>query len=162
MNELVIHKYEYHVWANERVMDHLATLPSDIFGKKVDLGFNSIAEIVSHLASADEIWLARIQEERDALIKPLQLTNLGEARIYFDHLQSRMREYLLTIDSAERIVSYKDSKGHAYQNSLSEILQHVVNHGTYHRGNISTMLRYLGYTGTPTDYLIYLRMCDLK
>ncbi|RUT35655.1 damage-inducible protein DinB [Paenibacillus zeisoli] len=157
MNEQILDWYDYNIWASERVFEHLKTLPSDIFDKEVDLGFKSIAEVLSHLASADEVWLDRLQNDSSASIKTIRLTSLEEARIYIDSLQSRMREYVLSIDHPEQIVYYKNSMGQEFQNSVSEIVQHVVNHGTYHRGNISTILRHLGYTSIPTDYIVYLR-----
>ncbi|GAA3314557.1 hypothetical protein GCM10020331_007380 [Ectobacillus funiculus] len=48
------------------------------------------------------------------------------------------------------------------ETNLLELVQHVVNHGTYHRGNITAMLRQLGYPGVMTDYVVYLYAMNMK
>ncbi|MNN03274.1 DinB family protein [compost metagenome] len=158
MNELIMDWYDYNIWANERIIDHLKTLPGEIFGKEVDLGFKSIAEVLGHIASADEVWFARIKEDSLSFIKAVQFTDLEKASSYFNNLHSQIHEYLFSIEKPQQIVKYKNTLGKEFQNSISEIIQQMVNHGTYHRGNISTILRHLGYTGILTDYIVYLRM----
>lgn len=64
MSGQIVHGYDYNIWANERVIQHLRTLPEELFLKEVNLGFKSIAEVLGHLASADEVWFARIKEEK--------------------------------------------------------------------------------------------------
>lgn len=156
MNKQLIQLYDYNVWANERMMDHLDTLPSDVFLREADLGFKSIAEVISHLVSADIIWFNRIKETQDSTFARKAFTDLKEARQEMDELQSQIRDYVSSLSDVEKKVSYTMASGRQMQNSIAEILQHVVNHGTYHRGNITTMLRSFGYQGVMTDYLVFL------
>lgn len=157
MNQQFLLLYDYNIWANERVISYLRTLPGNLFLKEVDLGFKSIAEVIGHLISVDEICFSRIKEESTSSLVTKQIINLDDASNYMNKLQSQIREYLLTISDIEKIITYRNTMGEEFQNSISEIIQQVVNHGTYHRGNISTILRYLGFSGIQTDYIVYLR-----
>ncbi|OOC62552.1 DinB family protein [Paenibacillus ihbetae] len=156
MNKQLIQLYDYNVWANERVMDHLDTLPGEVFLREVDLGFKSIAEVISHVVSADNIWFNRIKEEQDSIPAKKVFTDLKEARQEMDELQSQIRDYVSSLSDTEKKVSYTMASGRQMENSIAEILQQVVNHGTYHRGNITTMLRSFGYQGVMTDYIAFL------
>lgn len=156
MNKQLIQLYDYNVWANERVMDHLDTLPGEVFLREVDLGFKSIAEVISHVVSADNIWFNRIKEEQDSIPAKKAFTDLKEARQEMDELQSQIRDYVSSLSDTEKKVSYTMASGRQMENSIAEILQQVVNHGTYHRGNITTMLRSFGYQGVMTDYIAFL------
>lgn len=158
MNRQIIVLYEYNIWANDRVLNHLKSLPSEIFNKEVDLGFKSIAEILGHIVSADEVWFTRIKGESPVSISIKQFNHIDEASNYINALQSQIHKYISSARDIEKKLSYTSAKGEKFQNSVSEIIQHVVNHGTYHRGNITTVLRHLGFNGILTDYIAYLRM----
>lgn len=158
MNEAYLQLYDYHIWANERVLDHLQSLPEGVFLQEVNLGFTSIAEVFGHLAAAEEVWFARIKEESPPSLVARPFANLAAARQYLSQLQTEHHEYLASVGDMGKAVTYHNTAGEAFQNSISEILQQVVNHGTYHRGNITTMLRQLGHKGIITDYIAFLRM----
>lgn len=157
MNEAFLQLYDYHMWANERVLNHLQSLPEGVFVQEVNLGFKSIVEVLGHLAAAEEVWFARIKEEHPPSLAARSFANLEAARQYFSQLQTGHREYLTSAHDMGKVVTYHNTAGEAFQNSISEILQQVVNHGTYHRGNITTMLRHLGHKGIITDYIAFLR-----
>ncbi|WP_127530987.1 DinB family protein [Paenibacillus kobensis] len=156
MNEWITQLYQYNVWANDRVLQHLQSLPANLFHQEVDLGFRSIAEAVGHLAAADEVWFARIQEQAPPPLSARVFSDVEEARRHRDELQSRMRLFLSNTDVQKR-VTYSNTAGQSFTNSIAEIIQQVVNHGTYHRGNVTTILRSLGYNGTMTDFIAFIR-----
>ncbi|WP_127591305.1 DinB family protein [Paenibacillus lautus] len=158
MNEAYLQLYDYHMWANERVWNHLQSLPEGVFLQEVNLGFKSIAEVFGHLAAAEEVWFARIKEESPPSLAARPFANLEAARQYLSQLQTKHHEYLASVGDMGKVVTYHNTAGEAFQNSISEILQQVVNHGTYHRGNITTMLRHLGHKGIITDYIAFLRV----
>lgn len=158
MNEQFLHMYDYGIWANERLFNHMQSLPEGVFLHEVNLGFNSIAEVYGHLAAAEEVWFARIKEESPPSLAARPFANMEAAHDYLSQLQARHREYLASIDDMGKVVTYHNTAGQVFQNSVSEILQQVINHGTYHRGNITTMLRHLGHKGIITDYIAFLRV----
>lgn len=157
MSGQIVQGYDYNIWANERVLQHLRTLPEELFLTEVNLGFKSMAEVLGHLASADEVWFARIKEEEPPSLAAKSFSSIEQASNHITGLQSRIRQHLTSISDFEKRVIYRNTMGQEFQNSISEIIQHVVNHGTYHRGNITTILRYLGHSGIMTDYIAFLR-----
>ncbi|RKN84293.1 DinB family protein [Paenibacillus ginsengarvi] len=159
MNKPVIQLYEYNIWANDRVVDHLQSLPDEVFGQEVNMGFKSIAAVLRHLVSADEVWFERMKEGAGGLapVAGDPYASAEEARLAMSALQSRIRKFLIAATDLDKIVTYKNAAGQQFQNSIAEIVQQTVNHGTYHRGNITTILRHLGHSGAQTDYIIYLR-----
>ncbi|CAM4480443.1 DinB family protein [Paenibacillus tarimensis] len=154
MNEQLSLLYDYNIWANDRVINHLKSLPSEVFYREVSLGFSSLAEVISHIASADGVWHARLKG--DTPPPAVIFRDIEEASSHIKQLQAQIREYLLSVRDADQQVTYKSLKGHEYTNTVSEIIHQIVNHGTYHRGNISTILRSIGYEGILTDYIAYL------
>ncbi|GAA0134882.1 DinB family protein [Paenibacillus sp. YSY-4.3] len=160
MSGQIVQGYDYNIWANERMIQHLRALPEELFLREVNLGFKSIAEVFGHLASADEVWFARIKEENPPSTAAKSFITIEEASNHITGLQSRIRQHLGSISNFEKNVAYRNTRGQEFQNSISEIIQHVVNHGTYHRGNVTTILRYLGHSGTTTDYISFLRKDD--
>ena len=157
MNEAYLQLYDYHIWANERVWNHLQSLPEDLFLQEVNLGFKSIARSLRSPCGAEEVWFARIKEESPPSLAARPFANLEATYQYMSRLQTEHHEYLASVGDMGKVVTYHNTAGEAFQNSISEILQQVVNHGTYHRGNITTMLRHLGHKGLITDYIAFLR-----
>ncbi|PZD97297.1 damage-inducible protein DinB [Paenibacillus sambharensis] len=156
MNEKISLLYDYNIWANDRVVHHIKSLPNEVFCREVNLGFTSIAELISHIATADGLWLARIKGESPSTA--VLFKDIAEASSHFNQLQAQIREYLLSVKDVDQQITYTNTRGHECQNSVSEIIQHIINHGTYHRGNISTILRSIGYEGVLTDYMAFLWM----
>ena len=74
-----------------------------------------------------------------------------------DDIDRRRQTFIsgLTNDRLQELISYENLKGEQWEYSLGHMLQHVVNHSTYHRGQIVTMLRQLGAGATSTDFLLY-------
>ncbi|WP_276355349.1 DinB family protein [Cohnella caldifontis] len=153
----IVELYDYNIWANGRILGHLKTLPEDVFHREVNLGFKSVADVIGHIAAADEVWLTRLEGSSPSSLASKPFANVEEAERSMHRIQSRIRQILSSVDDMEQPVIYRNTKGDEFRNSISEIARHVVNHGTYHRGNVSTILRALGHTGVQTDYIAYLR-----
>lgn len=156
MANQTIQLFDYNGWANNKVIEHLKTLPAETLFKEIDLGFKSIAEVIGHLISVDKVWFARILEAGPSPIEVKPFADIEEASIRMYDLHSQIRNYLLSIDDFDKKLTYTNKMGQQLRNSVTEIIGQVVNHGTYHRGNITTMLRFLGYKGVQTDYIAYL------
>ncbi|HEY0810552.1 MAG TPA: DinB family protein, partial [Longimicrobiales bacterium] len=70
--------------------------------------------------------------------------------------QSSFIDNLTDID-LDRIVSYRNFKGESHANPLWQLLRHLVNHSTYHRGQVTTMLRQVGHEPVSTDLVLFYR-----
>ncbi|NJL74071.1 MAG: hypothetical protein HC892_02515 [Saprospiraceae bacterium] len=114
-------------------------------------------ELMSHLLNTHHIWLSRILKET------------YEHGIWDVHLPAEMRALnknlhqktfqLLESDliPANQLVVYRNTKGQLYQNQLHEILMHVINHSTHHRGQVALLIRQKGVDPPVSDYIFFKR-----
>lgn len=142
----------YHHWANERLLNHLAALGGEIFLKNVTSVFPSLAAVFEHIYTVDRTWIQRMIGD-NGTIEEVKFETPAMAIPYFENNMQQ----LLELRKREDIVSYQNSKGEEFQNGVQEILRHLLNHGTYHRGNVSAILHQLGEKSISTDYIFYLR-----
>lgn len=158
LKDYFLHLFDYHVWANEQLIQHLKTLPSELLLQQVSSVFPTIAHTIGHILAADETWFSRMESKpyHSSSIKVESISKIEDAEKISFNLYSELRNYLLHTNLEDQI-DYKNTKGQQYRNSKYEILQHLVNHGTYHRGNIAAMIRQMGHEGIATDYIKYVR-----
>ncbi|WP_066070355.1 DinB family protein [Neobacillus soli] len=156
--------YDYHVWANERVFNHLKELPSEVYRQEVKSVFSSLEQVVIHLFNTDIVWLYAMSDKNYEEIQQLVgkysevMENKTLEEMEKEYLEFS-KEYINFLSSQEDLDANKTLRHPMFgklDTRLSELVQHVVNHGTYHRGNITAMLRQLGYPGPSTDYIFYL------
>ena len=136
-------------------------LPDDIYFKENKSSFPSVAKTVLHMWGAQNIWLKRLQGESLTTWphQPSQDTKEGQlnglvqsAQSILDLVKSKGEAFLSSL------YSYTNMKGEPFTDSVEDTLFHVVNHSTYHRGQIISMLREEGVTNVvSTDLIHYLR-----
>lgn len=158
MNELALNLLAYHVWANQKLVDHLKTLPHEIFTKKIDSVFPTISHTFDHMLSVDHVWWARMNGETPEQIEEHVYKNCEELENALEEYKSAVDVFFQKHVNVSRVIVYKNTKGQEFQQTILETIQHIVNHGTYHRGNIASMIRHLGYSSTSTDYITFLRL----
>lgn len=154
--------YEYHVWANQTILGRIKELPSSVLNQEVNSSFPTIAHALNHIHSVDKMWYlvltgTGMPEALQACI-PLDeniLPSVDEYANSFEELAEQYREYFRRQPHLEHTILLDNPYAGIRQTSLSEIVLHVVNHGTYHRGNVSTMLRQLGHASTMNDYALF-------
>jgi uncharacterized damage-inducible protein DinB len=66
-------------------------------------------------------------------------------------------QFLASVEDLETAIDYRDMAGNPFMQKLADILQHIVNHSTYHRGQLTTMIRQVGVTPPRTDFLVFAR-----
>lgn len=155
--------YQYHLWANKTIFNHLKEIP-ETYSKEVNSVFSSVKEVLYHLYQVDYIWLRTISgdpfEDIAASIPQLKEENadntIEEMEEAFDNLAEKYKAFINDQVDMNSHISIHHPKYGTLNTTYAELIQHVVNHGTYHRGNITAILRQLGYTGVPTDYVSYL------
>ncbi|TDQ36262.1 DinB family protein [Aureibacillus halotolerans] len=152
----------YHTWANATLFAHVQTLPEGIAEKEIEGTFSSILEVVKHMYLMDMTWLKTIDGEEFITVKASVDTEKEALRsVSFQDLVTLYESFL---NKSLKKLSLEEKKSielthPAYGTKpwpVETILGHVINHGTYHRGNISAMLHQLGYAGVPLDYIYYL------
>jgi uncharacterized damage-inducible protein DinB len=138
---------DYNYWARDRLLDAVAALPPEQFARPLGNSFSSIRDTIAHICDAESIWLKRWRgEQPQGFQNPDRIADLAAAREEWAELEREMREVLTTLgpEGIERRIEYKDFRGAERADVFRQMLQHVVNHGSYHRGQVTTMLRQLG------------------
>jgi uncharacterized damage-inducible protein DinB len=152
--------YDFNAWANRRTLDACAPLAAEQFTRNLGSSFPSVRDTLAHIYGAEWIWFERWHGRVPAALpsaadfpdfESVQHRLSDMDRILVDYVAS------LTADDLQRVVQFKTLAGVAYAQPLGPCLQHVANHGTYHRGQIATMLRQLGSKATSTDLMGFYR-----
>lgn len=126
--------------------------------------FPSISKTLAHIYITDAVWLSTMRESsfkqtRDMakqLSSELEGKSLEETEVMFLGLTPEYTAFFAHQVDLDQPISLDHPYIGKLTTRFAELIQHVVNHGTYHRGNISSMLRQLGHRGIPTDYVYYL------
>jgi uncharacterized damage-inducible protein DinB len=150
--------YRYSDWANAQVLAAVSKLSEPDFTRDLKNSFGSIRDTLTHLVWGEWIWLQRwkgISPTR--VFSPLDYPDVESLRERFHAVAAERSTFLddLTIDRLPEVVEYTNVKGEVWRYPLWQQLHHVVNHSTYHRGQVATMLRQLGAAPAATDFLVY-------
>ena len=159
MNRLEIQLlYAYNRWANSRLVVPSSTLPPDLLRRDLTPSDRSVWKTLQHILWGEWLWLGRWQERSPPGLSPLECTDLPTLRLRWAEIEREQVDFLEHLNPAdlERPLSYENPPGTGWTYPLAAMLQHVVNHSTYHRGQLAAMLRQLGTVPSPTDYLVYL------
>lgn len=146
--------YDYNAWANARVLGTVEALTPEAFLRDLKNSFPSVRDTLAHILGAEWIWLRRWQGESPSrLLVATDFPTLASLKERYAAVEKERRLFLdgLSEDRLGQPFQYRDTAGNAYALPLVHSLQHVVNHGTYHRGQITTMLRQLGAKPVSTD-----------
>jgi uncharacterized damage-inducible protein DinB len=138
---------DYHYWARDRLLDALEPLMAEQLTRDMGNSFKSIHETVSHVYAAEWAWYERWQGRSPTALLPSDLfPDLVSIRRAWSEHEAKMRVYVegLGEDGGSRAIDYKLLSGQAGSSPIWQMLQHVVNHASYHRGQVTTMLRQLG------------------
>jgi uncharacterized damage-inducible protein DinB len=152
--------YDYNAWANHRAMDAAAALTPEQFTKPLGSSFASVRDTLAHIHGAEWIWLERFQGRSPASLPDAsQFANLSSLRERWLEHETRLLGFVrgLTQADLDRVMEYKTLKFGVYRNPLWQSMQHLVNHGTYHRGQVTTLLRQLGAQPILTDLMHFYR-----
>jgi uncharacterized damage-inducible protein DinB len=138
---------DYHYWARDRVLDAVAPLSPDLFTRDMGNSFRSIRDTLVHAYSAECIWYSRWNgESPSAMLSPEAFPDVTSLRQAWLEHERKVRALFAPLDNAgiARVIEYRAMSGQVSASVLWHMLQHVVNHATYHRGQVTTMIRQLG------------------
>jgi len=150
----------YTNWASNRLVDAAGALPPEELTRDFGTADHSVLGTLAHIYAADRVWLGRIRGNPPArFIDPAKDVRLDALRDDWPRLLEEWRSWAggMTDESFGARVQYKDLKGNANETPLWQIVMHVVNHATHHRGQVSGFLRAMGHTPPPLDLMAYYR-----
>lgn len=150
---------EYNSWANQRLASCLGAQSDDILFAEIISSFRGIAGTIMHLEGAERIWLNRIRGEQGGGFEK-QLPDREKLLCFPDTSQAWVRFISnQEADFIDQSSSYLSIKGEPFTSVHSDIITHVVNHSSFHRGQIITMLRQMKVDAIPsTDFIVFSRI----
>ena len=158
--ERALQLFEYHHWAGDRAFDAVASLTAAQLDREWGGSFKTPRGLLSHILGAELVWLQRWQGMSPKAIAPFPPSYTGrEFANEWRKVKVGQRDVLdeMSQDRLSSDFTYTNLKGETATFNFAEILQHVVNHGTYHRGQITHLLRDLGLEAPSTDYILFIR-----
>jgi uncharacterized damage-inducible protein DinB len=152
--------FDYNTWANHRSLEAAAALSTEQFVRPTGSSFASVRDTLAHICGAEWVWHERFQGNSPSTLPDLSmLKTVPELRVYWSEQESELLAFVsrLAQTDLDRVMEYRTLKFGVYRNPLWQSMQHVVNHGTYHRGQVTTLLRQLGATPLLTDLMHFYR-----
>jgi len=152
--------YEYNAWADRRVLEAASALTREQFTKKMGSSFSTVRDTLSHVYGIEWLWLERFQgRSPSAIPDDPEFANILKLKSSWSSFELTLLNFVrgLTQEDLHRVMEYKTMKFGVYQNPLWQSMLHLVNHGTYHRGQVTTMLRQLGAQPILTDLMHFYR-----
>jgi len=158
--------FEYDRWANNRVLQAVATLNVDAFTRDLGGSFRSVRDTLVHIIDGEWGWLTIWKEPSvssafvtdlwtrvDALFDPNAFPNLAAVQLKWAEVERDQVEFVncVTDESLLRMLPVRET-----QISLAHLMQHLANHSTYHRGQVALMLRQLAAEPVVTDFAMFL------
>ena len=151
--------YEYNRWANARVLDTVSKLTPEQFSRDLQSSHRSVRDTLAHILAAEWIWLERWKGvSPNALLTPSDFPTVESFRTRFAVVEGDYTEFIngVTTGSLATVIAYTNTRGEEWAYPLGQMLQHVMNHSSYHRGQVTTMLRQLGAEVNPVDLLVFM------
>ncbi|SHK88399.1 Uncharacterized damage-inducible protein DinB (forms a four-helix bundle) [Chitinophaga jiangningensis] len=151
----------YHLWANKEIGKLLVKLTPEQVTTNLGGSFEHMRALVWHVWDSESIWYQRLQLEE----KPIRPSegfsgSFAEGCAAWLRQSALLAEWVASATPAriDHIVAFTRQKNEHYKMAVADIIMHVCNHSTFHRGQLVFMLRQLGITKIPsTDFSSFSR-----
>src|SRR5687768_7116472 len=138
---------DYHYWARDRVLAAVEGLTPEQFTRDMGSSFRSVRDTLAHTFSSEWAWYSRWQgTSPTGHLDPTTFPDVPTLHAAWTDHETKVRAFLDRLGEAgiNRTYEYKMLNGTAAESVFRDMVQHVVNHASYHRGQVTTMLRQLG------------------
>ncbi|HTW59414.1 MAG TPA: DinB family protein [Terriglobales bacterium] len=137
-------QFAYNEWANQEVLSTMRSNGAD----------DRSLRLMGHILAAERLWLERLKQQPQRVpvwpepdLAQFEAEAAKLSRLWLEYLD------LITAGDVSQSISYKNSKGEAWTNTILDVLTHVVMHSAYHRGQIASHMRDCGQTPAYTDFI---------
>ena len=161
MKPILLQCAAYTIWANRKIIECINNLSNDQISREISSSFSSIHKTVLHMLDAESIWWQRVKLV-EHIERPSDSFD-GSFEELIKRLEAQSRQWEEWISNASdnqlnHVFSYQNTKKEQFKQPVYEMLLHIFNHNTYHRGQLVTMLRQLGVEKIPpTDFIVFTR-----
>jgi uncharacterized damage-inducible protein DinB len=162
MKDLLFPFASYSAWANQQLLSLLLSLPTEEQQREVASSFNSLQKTVWHIWKAECTWWNRISqvatmetpgEPTDHSMEVLSRGLILQDKAWMNWVEDA------TDQTLQETLKYSNSKGDSFSQPIYQVVLQVLNHATYHRGQLVTMLREIGVEKIPpTDFILWFRL----
>ena len=156
--EVLLTLYRYNEWANRRLLQAANLLPATEFTRDLGGSLQSVHGTLLHILWVELMFMRRWRgRSATDLSAPPQLDSVATISSAWEDLEHERTAYLGQLADADvtRTISYVDSRGRSVSLALWQTLIHLANHSTYHRGQVASQLRQLGYAPPATDFIVF-------
>ena len=143
--------FEYNCWANSKLISGL---------KEQNAADEKVLRLLSHILLSEQIWMLRLEGGEYSNKNFWKVLTLDECEYVLDENRKKFKGFVGKKNSAD-LITYENSKGIKYTNSVYDVLTHVVFHSSYHRGQIAREVRMLKKEPVLSDYIAYIRENNL-
>jgi uncharacterized damage-inducible protein DinB len=161
MKELLKQYAAYNIWATQRILDLILNLPAEKHLQEVPSSFASLLKTVLHILDAESIWWQRMKLQERITVPSEGFNGTMQDACSALLLQSKQWEEWVSNASelsVDHVFQYQNTKREVFKMPIYQMLHHVFNHSTYHRGQLINMLRQLGVEKVPqTDFSLWTR-----
>jgi uncharacterized damage-inducible protein DinB len=152
--------FEFNSWADKRTLESCATLAREQFTRDLNSSFHSVRDTLVHIFGAERLWLERWQGQMPtALPWAPNFPDHSSVSVRWSEVDRDLRQFVagVTQEDVNRSFEVRTTSGGLYTQPLWQMMQHLANHGSYHRGQVATMLRQLGEEPPATDLILFYR-----
>ena len=152
--------YDYNAWANHRSLEAATALSTEQFLKPLGSSFSSVRDTLAHIWGSEWLWLERFQGRSPASLPDVaQFNDLAVLKSRWQEDEARLLKFVASLSQEvlHKVHEYRTLSFGQYKNPLWQSMQHMVNHSTYHRGQVATMLRQLDSKPLSSDLIHFYR-----
>jgi uncharacterized damage-inducible protein DinB len=151
--------YDYHYWMTRQMLGACEALRLEQWSQPMGHSWGSVHGVVVHMLAAELIWYARWQGQTPTrLAQADDYPTLAAVRTAWEPLEAKMRAFIAQCDEArlQADLNWVNTRGQAFAAPLGQVMLHVANHGTHHRGELVGMLALLDVPHPEDDLLWYI------
>jgi uncharacterized damage-inducible protein DinB len=155
----ILLQFEYNRWANARLLEAAASLNNDQFTRDLSSSYSSIRDTLTHLISSEENWLMRWKGlDPTTTIDPSSFPDVRSLKVRWAEVEIDQWNFLSKIsdESLEEMVECQNFNDELVEYPLWAMIYEMVNHATYHRGQVVSMMRQVGARPFPLDFLVFV------
>jgi len=151
----------YNIWANQKIIDVILTLPEEKQKAEIPSSFKSLYLTILHMWNAESVWWQRMKLQERIMV-PFENFKGSMQELTNDFLQQnrQWQEWVNNASDAalDHVFQYQTARKEQFKQPIFQMILHVFNHGTYHRGQLINILRQLGVEKLPsTDFILWAR-----
>jgi uncharacterized damage-inducible protein DinB len=157
--EMLREMFAYNYWARDRQLAVCGSLTGEQLAQPLGGSFGTLRDTLKHMLGAESAWLQRFLGSSPRSLPWLKETLSLEAIVSrWKEVEGGMLSFVAGLDSQRlaQPLTYQNFKGETWSYPLREVLLHLANHGTYHRGQVTMALRLLGADAPAVDFLVYV------